>query len=117
VYVLTEKGLDLLPILLEMAGWSVQHDPRFCNRAAVIDWREVIRRVMEHQRRDIDLWCQNLIDNGGADVSNVAALVNAAYRHYLERIGRLPRPMTDDYAEVIGSRRVTVAESHGTIVG
>jgi ribosomal protein S18 acetylase RimI-like enzyme len=25
--------------------------------------------------------------------------------------------MSDDYTEVIGSRRVTVAESHGTIVG
>src|SRR5205814_9602342 len=33
------------------------------------------------------------------------------------RSSDLPRPMTDDYAEVIGSRRVTVAESHGTIVG
>ena len=53
----------------------------------------------------------------GADVSKVAALVNAAYGHYVERIGRLPRPMTDDYAEVIGNRHVTVAESHGTIVG
>jgi ribosomal protein S18 acetylase RimI-like enzyme len=29
----------------------------------------------------------------------------------------LPRPMTDDYAEVVANRRVTVAESHGTIVG
>lgn len=53
----------------------------------------------------------------GADVSKVAALVNAAYRHYVERIGMLPRPMTDDYAEVIANSRVTVAESHGTIVG
>ena len=53
----------------------------------------------------------------GADVSEVAALVNAAYGHYVERIGMLPRPMTDDYAEVITSRRVIVAEIHGTIVG
>lgn len=53
----------------------------------------------------------------GADVSKVAALVNAAYGHYIERIGILPRPMTDDYAEVIANRRVTVAESHGAIVG
>jgi ribosomal protein S18 acetylase RimI-like enzyme len=53
----------------------------------------------------------------GADVSKVAALVNAAYVHYVERIGMLPRPMTDDYAEVIASQQVTVAESHGTIVG
>jgi ribosomal protein S18 acetylase RimI-like enzyme len=53
----------------------------------------------------------------GADVSKVAALVNAAYSHYVERIGILPRPMTDDYSEVIANQQVTVAESHGTIVG
>jgi len=53
----------------------------------------------------------------GADVSEVAALVNAAYGHYVERIGMLPRPMTDDYTEVIANQRVTVAESQGTIVG
>ena len=52
-----------------------------------------------------------------ADAPKVAALVNAAYRHYVERIGMLPRPMTDDYAEVIENRRVTVAESEGAIVG
>ncbi|MGI8744160.1 MAG: GNAT family N-acetyltransferase [Bryobacteraceae bacterium] len=53
----------------------------------------------------------------GADVSKVAALINAAYGHYVERIGRLPRPMTDDYAVVIGNGRATVAESCGTIAG
>jgi ribosomal protein S18 acetylase RimI-like enzyme len=53
----------------------------------------------------------------GADVPKVAALVDAAYGHYVERLGMLPRPMTDDYAEVIANQRVTVAESHGTIVG
>jgi ribosomal protein S18 acetylase RimI-like enzyme len=53
----------------------------------------------------------------GADVPKVAALVDAAYGHYVERLGMLPRPMTDDYAEVIANQRVTVGESHGTIVG
>ena len=53
----------------------------------------------------------------GADVPKVAALVDAAYGYYVERFGMLPRPMTDDYAEVIANQRVTVAESHGTIVG
>ncbi len=53
----------------------------------------------------------------GADAPKVAALVNAAYGHYVERIGMLPRPMTDDYAEVIANHRVTVAEIRGTIVG
>jgi GNAT superfamily N-acetyltransferase len=48
----------------------------------------------------------------GADASEVAALVNSAYGHYVERVGMQPRPMTDDYAEVIAERRVTVAESH-----
>jgi ribosomal protein S18 acetylase RimI-like enzyme len=52
-----------------------------------------------------------------ADAPNVAELVDAAYRHYIERIGGPPRPMTDDYAEVIRDRRVTVAEAHGAIVG
>jgi ribosomal protein S18 acetylase RimI-like enzyme len=52
-----------------------------------------------------------------ADAPNVAELVDAAYRHYVERIGGPPRPMTDDYAEVIRDRRVTVAEAHGAIVG
>jgi ribosomal protein S18 acetylase RimI-like enzyme len=51
------------------------------------------------------------------DASKVATLVHAAYGHYVERIGILPRPMTDDYAQVIANQRVTVAESHGTIVG
>jgi N-acetylglutamate synthase-like GNAT family acetyltransferase len=51
------------------------------------------------------------------DAARVAELVDAAYRHYVERIGMLPGPMTDDYAEVIGNRQVTVAEHHGTIVG
>src|SRR5688572_6054489 len=53
----------------------------------------------------------------GADVPKVTALVNAAYGHYVERIGMVPRPMTDDYAEVIKNYQVTVAESQQTIVG
>ena len=52
-----------------------------------------------------------------ADASKVTALANAAYGHYVERIGMLPRPMTDDYAEVIRSSQVVVAESDGTLVG
>ena len=51
------------------------------------------------------------------DTVDVAALVNAAYRHYVERIGMMPRPMTDDYAAVIKNNQVTVAQSHQTMVG
>jgi hypothetical protein len=52
-----------------------------------------------------------------ADAARVAELVDAAYGHYVERIGMLPGPMTDDHAEVICNRQVTVAEHHGAIVG
>jgi ribosomal protein S18 acetylase RimI-like enzyme len=52
-----------------------------------------------------------------SDTASVAALVDAAYGHYVERIGMLPRPMTDDYAAVIRDRQVTVAEDDGAIVG
>jgi ribosomal protein S18 acetylase RimI-like enzyme len=52
-----------------------------------------------------------------ADVPALAALVRAAYGHYVERLGGPPRPMTDDYAEVVRTHDVTVAESGGEIAG
>lgn len=52
-----------------------------------------------------------------ADVPALTALVEAAYSPFVERIGRLPRPMTDDYAEVVRGFAVTAAESEGEIVG
>src|SRR5438309_9701926 len=33
-YVLTEKGLDLIPVLVEMANWSAEHDPQTAAPAA-----------------------------------------------------------------------------------
>jgi ribosomal protein S18 acetylase RimI-like enzyme len=52
-----------------------------------------------------------------ADVPRLITLVRAAYGHYVDRIGGPPGPMTDDYAEVVASERVTVAELGGEIVG
>jgi ribosomal protein S18 acetylase RimI-like enzyme len=52
-----------------------------------------------------------------ADVARLTELVHAAYGHYVERLGRPPRPMTEDYAEHVGAQRVTVAEREGEIVG
>jgi ribosomal protein S18 acetylase RimI-like enzyme len=53
----------------------------------------------------------------GKDVPKVTALVHAAYGHYVQRIGMVPGPMSDDYAEVIEKNQVTIAESQQTIVG
>jgi len=52
-----------------------------------------------------------------ADAAAVTDLVDAAYGHYVDRIGILPGPMREDYAQVIGTADVTVAEEAGAIVG
>lgn len=51
------------------------------------------------------------------DAASVAELVSVAYGHYVARIGRPPSPMCEDYAEVISTRAVTIAEHAGSIVG
>ena len=51
------------------------------------------------------------------DAQAVAACVEAAYRHYVERNGKYPAPMLDDYALVIDEHDVTVAERGGEIAG
>lgn len=43
------------------------------------------------------------------DAGAVAALVDTAYGHYVDRIGTLPGPMRDDYAAAVRDRRVLVA--------
>jgi ribosomal protein S18 acetylase RimI-like enzyme len=52
-----------------------------------------------------------------ADVPRLTEVAQAAYGHYVDRLGRPPRPMTDDYADVVRSHSVTVAERDGDIVG
>jgi ribosomal protein S18 acetylase RimI-like enzyme len=51
------------------------------------------------------------------DAENVAALVDAAYEHYIERIGRTPMPMTLDYGDEIRNKEVTVAEEGDALAG
>jgi DNA-binding HxlR family transcriptional regulator len=45
-YVLMEKGLDLIPILVEMANWSAQHDPYTAAPAAWIALMKADREQM-----------------------------------------------------------------------
>ena len=52
-----------------------------------------------------------------ADAAAVTDLVDAAYGHYVPRIGLLPGPMRADYAEVIRTADVTVADEDGAVVG
>jgi ribosomal protein S18 acetylase RimI-like enzyme len=52
-----------------------------------------------------------------SDVPGLTELVRVAYGHYVERLGGPPRPMTDDYADVLRRHSVTVAERGGDVVG
>ncbi len=52
-----------------------------------------------------------------ADVDRLTEIARAAYGHYMERMGAPPRPLVDDYAEVVRDFDVTVAARDGAVVG
>ena len=52
-----------------------------------------------------------------ADVPGVTRCVCAAYLRYIERVGKQPAPMLQDYAQVIGTSQVHVAEREQRILG
>ena len=45
-YMLTERGLDLIPVLVELANWSAQHDPQTGAPAAWIALMKAERETM-----------------------------------------------------------------------
>jgi ribosomal protein S18 acetylase RimI-like enzyme len=51
------------------------------------------------------------------DLQAIREIVNDAYAHYIERIGRRPGPMLDDYEALIAQCRVRVLEHEGTVRG
>lgn len=51
------------------------------------------------------------------DRPTVEAIVEAAYSHYIARIGSKPGPMLDDYAAQIAAGRVHVMEHDGAVKG
>lgn len=51
------------------------------------------------------------------EAGEVAALVDRAYAGYIERMGRTPGPMLDDYAALIGDGLVRVICRDGRICG
>ena len=51
------------------------------------------------------------------DVSSIARIVECAYRHYIQRMGKPPGPMLDDYSARASEGVVWVIEDTTTIVG
>jgi ribosomal protein S18 acetylase RimI-like enzyme len=52
-----------------------------------------------------------------AEAKAVDALVQRAYGHYVDRIGRRPGPMDVDYEQKVAQGRVSVTDAAGEIVG
>src|SRR5215212_6372305 len=52
-----------------------------------------------------------------ADAEAVAQLVQAAYEHYVPRIGRAPVPMTLEYVRVVAAGDTWLAEWSGRLLG
>ncbi|GHO49513.1 winged helix-turn-helix transcriptional regulator [Ktedonospora formicarum] len=59
MYTLTEKGLDLIPILLEIANWSAHHDPQ---TGAPADWIALVNLNKERMTKLI----RETVREGGA---------------------------------------------------
>jgi len=59
IYALTEKGLDLIPILLEMASWGARHDPQ---TGAPRDWIALVNANKEAMTQLI----RETVQNGGS---------------------------------------------------
>lgn len=60
---------------------------------------------------------QNLRLATSADHDAIVALVNAAYDKYIERMGRKPGPMLQDYRHVLAQEIVYVLELAGQVSG
>lgn len=54
---------------------------------------------------------------GPDDAAAIAALVRAAYAHWVPVIGREPMPMRVDYAEALSRHRIDLLEAGGALVG
>ena len=52
-----------------------------------------------------------------SDVPAVTACVCEAYVHYIERIGKRPGPMLENFEDTLRDAQVHVADLHGNVVG
>jgi ribosomal protein S18 acetylase RimI-like enzyme len=51
------------------------------------------------------------------DERSIVALIDAAYRDYIPKLGRDPQPMTDDYAALIEAGEVWVSDGKTALEG
>ena len=68
-YVLTEKGLDLIPVLAEIANWSAEHDPETGAPPAWI-------ALMKAEREKMFQLIRETVRNGGAVFAGPNSLIS-----------------------------------------
>src|SRR6266700_7708596 len=68
-YALTEKGLDLIPVLVEMANWSAQYEPPTAAPAA---WIALMKADKEQMIRLI----RQTVQSGGSVFSGPDSLIS-----------------------------------------
>ncbi|CAG8241213.1 unnamed protein product [Penicillium salamii] len=51
------------------------------------------------------------------DIATIKAMVNAAYSVYVERMGKPPAPMSEDWAQTLQTHNVLVLRDNNQIVG
>jgi DNA-binding HxlR family transcriptional regulator len=68
-YVLTEKGLDLIPVMVEIANWSAEHDPQ---TGAPPSWIA----LMKAEREKMIQLMRETVRNGGAVFAGPNSLVS-----------------------------------------
>jgi DNA-binding HxlR family transcriptional regulator len=68
-YVLTEKGLDLIPVLVEMANWGAEYDP---NTVAPPAWIA----LMKAEREKMIQLMRETVRNGGSVFVGEKSLVS-----------------------------------------
>jgi DNA-binding HxlR family transcriptional regulator len=69
IYLLTEKGLDLIPVLIELAAWGAQHDPE---TKALQSWIAAVHGDREKMIRLI----RKTVQNGGSIFVGPDSLIN-----------------------------------------
>lgn len=69
VYELTEKGLDIIPILLEMATWGATHDPQ---TGAPAEWIAMVKADRDNVIQRI----RETVQNGGSIFVGVGSVIN-----------------------------------------
>ncbi len=68
-YALTEKGLDLIPVLAEMANWSAQYDPQ---TGAPPAWIALMKAQREHMLERM----RETVRSGGAVFAGENSLIS-----------------------------------------